>query len=289
MIKVFTNRKDFDHYRNSLTHHSIGLVPTLGNLHKGHLSLIEKSVEENTVTIVTIFVNPKQFGPTEDFEKYPRTLDDDLAKISSLAFLITNKKEIAVYAPQSIAGIYPDGFSSTISVGDLKNKLEGAIRSTHFDGVTTVVYRLFAIARATNAYFGQKDFQQCLIIKKMVSDLELPITIHVMPIIRNSEGLALSSRNQYLSDSERVMALTLPHALQKIEQLLLEKKETKPFIDECLADKRWDYLEVLDSRTLETITEATREFLIIGAFRLGTTRLLDNILVATSSGNEKTC
>lgn len=279
MIKLFTNRKDFDHYRNAISHQSIGLVPTMGNLHKGHLSLIEKSIEENLVTIVTIFVNPKQFGPTEDFDKYPRTLDEDLAKISSLALLITNKKDIVVYAPKTNEGIYPEGFSSTISVGEIKNKLEGAIRSTHFDGVTTVVYRLFAIAKASHAYFGQKDFQQCQIIKKMVHDLELPIKIHVMPIIRNSEGLALSSRNQYLSETQRTEALILPHTLQKIERSLAEGQDPAAFIAETLKDKRWDYLEVLDAATLDKQNDKTKDLVIIGAFRLGQTRLLDNIAV----------
>jgi pantoate--beta-alanine ligase len=248
----------------------------MGNLHKGHLSLIEKSIEENTVTIVTIFVNPKQFGPTEDFDKYPRTLDDDLAKISSLAILIPKTKDIVVFAPKSAQDIYPEGFSSTISIGELKTKLEGAVRSTHFDGVTTVVYRLFAIARAGHAYFGQKDFQQCVIIKKMVKDLEIPIKIHIMPTIRNSEGLALSSRNQYLSDSERSEALILP-------QTNNESAET--LIKESLTDKRWDYLEVLDSDTLEAPTEKSSELLVVAAFRLGQTRLLDNILVTKALGN----
>lgn len=285
MIKLFNKRSDFDHYRNSLSHQSIGLVPTMGNLHKGHLSLIEKSIEENTVTIVTIFVNPKQFGPNEDFESYPRTLDDDLAKISSLAILIAKTKDIAVFAPQSVQDIYPEGFSSTISIGELRKKLEGAVRSTHFDGVTTVVYRLFTIARAGHAYFGQKDFQQCLIIKKMVRDLEIPIKIHVMPTIRNSEGLALSSRNQYLSESERSEALILPQTLQKIAEKLSKNENAEALIKESLSDKRWDYLEVLDSDTLEASTDKSSELLVIAALRLGQTRLLDNILVTKAAGN----
>ena len=284
MIKVFTNRKDFDHYRNSLSTQTIGLVPTMGNLHKGHVSLIEKSVEENDVTIVTIYVNPKQFGPNEDFDKYPRTLDADLSKISGVALLIDAKKDIVVYAPKTDEGIYPEGFSTTISVGPMTQKFEGAVRPTHFDGVTTVVYRLFAITKAHTAYFGQKDVQQCLIIKKMVADLQIPIKIHIMPIVRNSEGLALSSRNQYLSDSERVDALVLPHTLQKVEKLIRTKQDYKSFIADVTADKKWDYLEVLDSTNLETPNDKTQEFVIVAAYRLGTTRLLDNILVPVSTG-----
>lgn len=281
MIKLFTNRKDFDYFRNALTTESIGLVPTMGNLHKGHISLLEKSIEENDVAIVTIYVNPKQFGPNEDFDKYPRTLDDDIAKISAVALLLDKKKEIVVYAPNTDEGIYPEGFSTNISMGTMTQKLEGAVRPTHFDGVTTVVYRLFAITRAHQAYFGQKDVQQCLIIKKMVHDLEIPIKINIMPIIRNSEGLALSSRNQYLSESERTEALVLPHTLQKVEKLIRTKQDYKTFAQEAKAnDKKWDYLEILDSQNLEAPTDKTREVVIVAAYRMNSARLLDNILVS---------
>lgn len=279
MIKVFTKRSDFDHYRKTINGKSIGLVPTMGNLHKGHLSLIERSTEENDVTIVTIFVNPKQFGPTEDFDKYPRTLDDDLGKISTIALLLEARKDLVVFAPASNDEIYPAGFSCSISVGELKNKLEGAIRSTHFDGVTTVVYRLFVIARADNAYFGQKDFQQCVIIKKMVHDLEIPVKIHMMPIIRNSEGLALSSRNQYLDEAQRSLALTLPRTLQHVEKLIKNEEDTRSFISETLKDSRWDYLEILNPDTLDQARPGDLRVVIVGAFRVGTTRLLDNILI----------
>lgn len=285
MIKVFTTRKDFDHYRNALKSEKIGLVPTMGNLHKGHLSLIEKSTEENDVTIVTIFVNPKQFGPNEDFDKYPRTLDEDLAKISSVALLISAQKEIAVFAPGSNEEIYPEGFSTMISVGPMTQKFEGSVRPTHFDGVTTVVYRLFTITRAHIAYFGQKDVQQCLIIKKMVKDLDIKIKIHIMPIVRNAEGLALSSRNQYLSESERAEALTLPQTLVKIEKLIRTKQDYKTFVSDVLKnDKRWDYLEILDSDNMEAPSAKTQELVIVAAFRSGTTRLLDNILVPVHAG-----
>ena len=279
MIKLFTNRKDFDYFRNELTTQSIGLVPTMGNLHKGHLSLLEKAISENDVAIVTIYVNPKQFAPNEDFDKYPRTLDDDIAKISSVAMLLDKKKEIVVYAPSSDQEIYPTGFSTTISVGAMTQKLEGAIRPTHFDGVTTVVFRLFAITKAHQAYFGQKDVQQCLIIQKMVHDLQIPIKINIMPIVRNSEGLALSSRNQYLSETERTEALILPHTLQKIEKLIRSKQDYKSFVEEILKDKNWDYLEILDSKNLELPTDRTQEVVILAAYHMSSTRLLDNILV----------
>lgn len=285
MIKIFTNLKDFTHFRNSLKDESIGLVPTMGNLHKGHISLIEKSRADNDVTVVTIFVNPKQFGPNEDFDKYPRTLDEDIAKISALAMQSEIKKEIVVYAPQTNEGIYPKDFSTTISVGAMTQKFEGAVRPTHFDGVTTVVYQLFSITKAHTAYLGQKDVQQCLIIKKLVLDLNIPIKLEIMPIVRNSEGLALSSRNQYLSESERLQALALPQTLQKIEKLIRTKQDYKTFIADTLKnDNKWDYLEVLDSANLETSSAFTTELVLLAAYRVGTTRLLDNILVPVNEG-----
>ncbi len=287
MIKVFTTKFDFEHYRqNVIVDKTIGLVPTMGNLHKGHLSLVERSAHDNDVTIITIFVNPTQFGPTEDFAKYPRTLDDDLSKISSIALLIDAKKDIVVFAPKSPEEIYPKGFSSTISVGEITTKIEGKIRPTHFDGVSTVVYKLFNLSKAHNAYFGQKDFQQCLVIKKMVLDLDLPVKIHIMPIIRNAEGLALSSRNQFLSESERTEALIFPQSLIKIEKLIRTNQNYQALINELKIDSRWDYLHVLDAHTLEEpIKEESLEIVIIGAFKLGTTRLLDNILVTLNKEN----
>lgn len=282
MIKIFTTIKDYTHYRNTLQHDSVGIVPTMGNLHEGHLSLLKKSMEDNTVSVITIFVNPKQFGPSEDFDKYPRTLDADLAKISNLALHAKNiDKEIVVYAPIDNEQIYPQGFNTVIRVLGVTEKLEGSRRPTHFDGVTTVVYRLFKIINAKNAYFGQKDFQQCVVIKKMVQDLSLDINLHIMPIIRNSEGLALSSRNQYLSESERSEALHLSKTLKQIEMFIKNKKDYAALINAELTNKKWDYLEVLNAFNLETPDEHSSELVIIGVYKLGNTRLLDNILVQT--------
>jgi pantoate--beta-alanine ligase len=277
MIKIFTTLKDFQHFRKNLGNSKVGIVPTMGNLHEGHLSLLKKSIEENDISVISIFVNPKQFGPTEDFNTYPRTLDQDIAKISNIAF--NAKSETVVFAPTSVEDIYPTGFNTTISVKGVTSKLEGSFRPTHFDGVTTVVYRLFSIIKPHNAYFGQKDFQQCVVIKKMIDDLGLDINFIRMPIIRNSEGLALSSRNQYLSESERSHALILSKTLKKIENLILQKADYHPFINECLTDKNWDYLEVLDARDLSEPKRDSREIVVIGTYRIGTTRLLDNIVV----------
>jgi pantoate--beta-alanine ligase len=283
MIKVFTTQKDFLHFRSSLKGKTIGLVPTMGNLHAGHISLLEQSAEENDISIVTIFVNPKQFGPNEDFNKYPRTLNEDIAKISATALLINAKKEIVVFAPNNNDEIFNDAFSTTISVGPITKILEGSIRPTHFDGVTTVVYKLFSLTKPTVSYFGQKDFQQCLVIKKMVKDLDLSTQIKIMPIFRSKEGLALSSRNQYLSDTDLKEALYLPQSLIEIEKLLLDKKDYLQFRDSLLKDqtfgKRWDYCEILDAETLAPLTPATKQAVIVAAFRCQSTRLLDNRLV----------
>ncbi len=282
MIKIFTTLKDYNSYRNKFGNDSsIGIIPTMGNLHEGHISLLRKSVEENDVSVITIFVNPKQFGPTEDFDKYPRTLDADINKISGVAIQAGPEKEIVVFAPASIEEIYPSGFSTTIHVAGVTERLEGAVRPTHFDGVTTVVYRLFKTVKATNAYFGQKDYQQCLVVKKMVTDLGLDINLHIMPIIRNAEGLALSSRNQYLNEQERSEALHLSRTLKKIENMIKNKEDFRALVDFELTNSKWDYLQVLNADTLETPDEKTKDLIIIGVYRLGSTRLLDNILVQT--------
>lgn len=282
MIKIFTTKKDYDHFRKSLKHDSVGIIPTMGNLHEGHLSLLKKSMEDNIVSVITIFVNPKQFGPNEDFDKYPRTLDADVAKISNIALhLKSPDKKIVVFAPISIEQIYPEGFNTVIAVKGVTETLEGARRPGHFDGVTTVVYRLFKIINAKNAYFGQKDFQQCVVVKKMIEDLGLEINFNIMPIIRNTEGLALSSRNQYLNELERIEALHLSKALKKIEMLIKNKADYKSYIEQELTNEKWDYLEVLNAENLSAPDESTTNLVIIGVYKLGNTRLLDNILVQT--------
>jgi len=280
MIKLIDSKKELQAYLNLIKNKSIGLVPTMGNLHEGHISLLKKSIEENDISVLTIFVNPTQFGPNEDFAKYPRTLDQDLSKIENLILHINDsQKEVIVFAPSSNTEIYPPGFTTSISIGAMKEKLCGKVRPTHFDGVTTVVFKIFKLINPTKAYFGQKDFQQCAIIKKMIFDLELPIEMKVMPIIRNSLGLALSSRNQYLTEKEMNDALHLPKTLKHIVELSSENKNIDDFIAQELKDERWDYLEVLDSTTLEKENSTTTELVIVGALKINKTRLLDNILV----------
>lgn len=279
MMKVFTKKIELTNYLFEIKNKSLGLVPTMGNLHLGHLSLLNQSVLENDVSVITIFVNPTQFGPNEDFNKYPRTLDQDLNLIESIALKLNDSKEIIVFGPESIAEIYPDGFSTSISVGEIKTILCGKFRPTHFDGVTTVVYKLFQIINPKKAYFGQKDYQQCVVIKKMVKDLEIKIHIKVMPIIRNHDGLALSSRNQYLSDKEKEEGLKLYKSINKIKELILENKNYQSFLSECLTDTRFDYLEVLNADDLTAPSKETKILVIVGAFRIGSTRLLDNMLI----------
>lgn len=270
---------------------TVGLVPTMGNLHEGHISLLEKSLLENELTILTIFVNPKQFGPNEDFQKYPRTLDDDVAKITKLFFEFSNKHEnltrsVLIFAPQSEEEIYNKGFSSLISVGAITQILCGKFRPTHFDGVTTVVYKLFKITEPDNAYFGQKDYQQCIVIQKMVDDLELGIKLHFYPIIRNANGLALSSRNQYLSEKDQEEALKLHRSLIILkniflaeESLMVAMEKASRLQNEFLQDTRYDYLEILDGNTLLKVTEQTTKIAILGVLRLNGTRLLDNEVI----------
>lgn len=286
MFNQILTLTDLNHWHDENTS-QIGLVPTMGNLHEGHLSLVEESLRENPVTMVTIFVNPKQFGPNEDFDSYPRTLARDCDLLKELQSKYPDK-ELVIYSPKSNEEIYPEGFKTTISIGKITEILCGADRPGHFDGVTTVVYRLFAVSKASKAYFGQKDYQQVCVIQRMVTDLSLPVELKIMPISRDQDGLARSSRNQYLSVSDREQGLTLPRTLELIEKKLVESSwlnsgvHINEILETTLSDKRWNYLEVLDSKTLEAVSEQTTEVVIAGAFKVGKTRLIDNRLVKIS-------
>ncbi len=288
MIEILRTTKQFDIFRKIYENKAVGFVPTMGNLHKGHFSLAKESLRNNDLTIVSIFVNPKQFGPSEDYEKYPRTLGEDTANLKELfrsENLMNSDKRLAIFAPESIAEIYPPGFSTVISLPVLSNKLCGLNRPGHFDGVSTVVYSLFSIVKPNKTYFGQKDYQQYLIIKKMIEDLRLDIQIIPMPIKRDNDGLAFSSRNQYLSKEERIAALELPRTLSEIKNIIktnlwpVAKTKTDALIKEKLSNKNWDYLSVLDIVNLEEPKEGTYTVGIFGALRQGSTRLIDNKLV----------
>lgn len=257
---------------------SISLVPTMGYLHEGHASLIRAARKHTDVVVVSIFVNPVQFGPKEDFEKYPRDMKRDEA-------LATAAGADIVFAP-SAKDMYPDGYSTYVNVERLTDVLCGASRPGHFKGVATVVAKLFEIVRPEIAYFGQKDAQQAMVIKKMAADLNTGIEIKVLPIIRESDGLAMSSRNIYLSESERKDALVLHEALKKAEAMIKSgEREAKKIIRamkeliSAIPSAKADYISIVDITNLKGIKVLSGEVLVALAVFIGKTRLIDNILM----------
>lgn len=257
----------------------IGLVPTMGALHLGHLSLAIAAKNECDVTVVSDFVNPKQFAPGEDYDQYPRALDADITLLSQVG-------SDFIFAP-SPAAMYPRGFNANVHVGGVSEILEGAFRPTHFDGVCTVVLKLFNITRAEVAYFGQKDYQQVAVVKKMASDLNLQTQIVMRPTIRERDGLAISSRNQYLSADEREQALVLSKSLSKAEELIhAGERDASVVLDEMRAiiktapSAQIDYLHIGDPDTLLEMERIAGNVVVLVAVRIGTTRLIDNKLVA---------
>jgi len=256
---------------------TVGFVPTMGNLHGGHLSLVELAQQRCDKVVVSVFVNPMQFGPDEDFDCYPRTFQADSEKLVALSVDV-------VYVP-SVAEMYPNGLTqSVVSVPPaLTGLLEGASRPGHFDGVSTVVCKLFNMVQADVAVFGQKDYQQLRVIQQMVQDLNMPIDVVSAPIARDEDGLALSSRNQYLSKAERVIAPKLSVALQDIALAIesgndnftaLTEVATQRLLDEGF--DAVDYLQVCDAKTLQAAERDCQSLVILAVARLGSTRLLDN-------------
>ncbi|MBI4686455.1 MAG: pantoate--beta-alanine ligase [Nitrospirae bacterium] len=260
---------------------TIGFVPTMGALHEGHLSLVRQTKAENDIVVVSIFVNPTQFGPKEDFNKYPRDVEGDLSKLSPIGV-------DAVFIPGA-SEIYPNGFSASINIGSIGDILCGASRHGHFNGVATVVAKLFNIVMPDRAYFGQKDFQQTVVIKKLVMELNFDIDVIVCPTVREPDGLAMSSRNSYLNEAERKAAGILYKALKHGEGLILNnvkdasrvKSEIEALIKtEPLAEI--EYAEIIDAATLEKIDDIKSIAAISLAVRIGTTRLIDNLVVVLS-------
>jgi len=257
---------------------TIGFIPTMGALHEGHLSLIRKAREENDVVVVSIFVNPAQFGPKEDLSKYPRPLKRDLSLCKSAGVDY-------VFYP-GVKDMFKEGFSTYIDVETLSGVFCGKSRPGHFRGVATVVAKFFNIIRPDNAYFGQKDAQQAIIIKRMAGDLNFPVRIKVMPVVRQEDGLALSSRNIYLKSRERKSALVL-HKSLKLAELLIGNGaiHVSVIIDRMrrliLKDKaaRIDYIAIVDPENLEPLKKISGKCLIILAVWIGKTRLIDNSLV----------
>ena len=262
--------------RNSLDE-SLGFVPTMGYLHEGHISLVKKAREENTTVAASIFVNPAQFGPGEDFESYPRDTERDLKLLEPYTNI--------VFMP-SADDLYPAGYNSWIDVEGLTDKLEGASRPTHFRGVTTIVAKLFNIIRPTRSYFGQKDAQQLAVIKKMVKDLDMNLEVIACPTIREPDGLAMSSRNSYLKPDERKAATVLYQSLKLAEKLYSEgERDSTKIRREMTALIRQqpaaniDYISVADNETLGEVEEITRPVLVSLAVKIGKPRLIDNIVL----------
>ncbi|MFH1593122.1 MAG: pantoate--beta-alanine ligase [Candidatus Omnitrophota bacterium] len=256
----------------------VGFVPTMGYLHDGHMSLIRSAKKQSDIVIASIFVNPIQFAPGEDFAKYPRdsARDEGLAKNCGVDVLFCPKPE----------EMYPDGFSTYVNVEGLTSGLCGRSRSGHFRGVTTVVLKLLEIIRPDIAYFGQKDAQQAIVIKKMIEDLNMDMVLKILPTLREADGLAMSSRNAYLSKAERRDANVLFKALKLAEEMVDQGERNSRKIIEDMRDlikdspsAKIDYVSIVDTTRLEDVSEIDGEVLIALALRIGKTRLIDNVIL----------
>ena len=261
----------------------VGLVPTMGALHEGHLSLVRAALGQCQAVAVSIFVNPAQFGPREDLSRYPRAMEKDAALLEQLGVHY-------LFAPQP-AEIYPGGFRTYVNVESWSERLEGRSRPGHFRGVTTVVLKLLEIVQPHFAYFGRKDAQQARLIRQMVCDLNLDTEIVVRPIVREADGLAMSSRNAYLNRDERRAATVLHRALDAVRREIaggerdaqhLQAAMRKVLDAEPLAST--DYAEIVDAETLEPVTRLRRSCLVLLAVFVGTTRLIDNLLIEEDAG-----
>lgn len=273
-MKVLKTIVELRCWRESLRG-SVGFAPTMGNLHHGHLACLETAQQGTDHSVVSIFVNPTQFAPTDDFAKYPRTLEQDLELLMAAGC-------DAVFAPD-IQEMYPDGASTKVIAGSMANGLEGDFRPGHFDGVATICLKLFQLVQPSVVGMGCKDLQQLRVIQQMVRDFNLPVEIAAVPTCREESGLALSSRNRYLSDSDKVQALQLYQGLKETTRLF--KNGTDVTIAEtkttaALTENGWnvDYIAIRDALTLSPITPATIDVAVLGAARIGGVRLIDNIV-----------
>ncbi|MDR2755879.1 MAG: pantoate--beta-alanine ligase [Planctomycetaceae bacterium] len=260
----------------------IGFVPTMGALHDGHLSLVKTANQCCDSVLVSIFVNPTQFGVNEDFHQYPRSLEDDLRLLQTVG-------SPEVFVP-NVTEMYQTGFDVSVHVGGVSQPFEGKIRPTHFDGVATVVLKLFLASGADVAFFGQKDFQQVCVVRKMVTDLNVPVEVVVCPIIREPDGLAMSSRNKYLSKPQRSQAVVLSQSLILAEKMILDEKIRDVEIVrkkirskiETAPDMKIDYIAIADPKTLHELTIINFDTVILIAAGIGTTRLIDNVIITTT-------
>jgi len=256
----------------------VGFVPTMGYLHEGHLALVKKARAENSSVVVSIFVNPTQFGPQENYEKYPHDHELDLS-------ILEKEKTDIVFMP-SVTEMYPPQFNSWVEVSKVTERLEGATRPIHFRGVTTVVAILFNIVEPTRAYFGQKDAQQLVVIKKMVADLNMNLEVVTVPTVREPDGLAMSSRNIHLNPQQRRAALVLYQALSLAQQLWSQgEKDAERIRQEIVALIKKqpladiDYVSIADNETLDELDTVKSPALVSLAVRIGKTRLIDNIVL----------
>ncbi len=257
---------------------SIGFVPTMGYLHEGHLSLVRESIQKTDVTVVSIFVNPTQFGPAEDFKEYPRDLDRD-------SEILEKEGADYLFVPEADE-IYPQGYKTYVEVHDLQEKLCGRSRPSHFQGVCTVVLKLFNIINPDASFFGQKDAQQAIILKKMVKELNLELKIDVLPIIREEDGLALSSRNKYLTPEERKAALVLSKSLKEAESMMEKGQRDSAAIIKRMKEiigleplVKIDYVEIVDMDNLDPVSRIEKEALAAIAAFIGKVRLIDNTIL----------
>jgi len=276
-VKVVETIADLKSLRPRLAE-PVGFVPTMGYLHEGHLALVRQAKMENPSVVVSIFVNPTQFGPEEDFNKYPRDPKRDLA--------LLEKERVDIVFMPSVAEMYPPQFNSWVEVGKVAERLEGSFRPGHFRGVATVVARLFDIVQPDKAYFGQKDAQQLVVIKKMVADIDINLQVVAVPTVREPDGLAMSSRNTYLNPEERKAAVVLYQALTLAQKLwaqgekdaqTIRQQMTELIQKQPLADI--DYISIADAETLEELDEVRPPALVSLAVRIGKTRLIDNVVL----------
>jgi pantoate--beta-alanine ligase len=261
---------------------TLGFVATMGALHEGHLSLVRASKARCDVTAVSIFVNPLQFGPAEDLDKYPRTLERDAALLEQLGTDL-------LFTP-GVEEMYPQGAQTYVLVEELSNKLDGASRPGHFRGVATAVAKLFEIVRPDFAFFGQKDAAQVAVLRKLANDLDMDVEIVVCPIVRERDGLAMSSRNAYLTFEQRQEALVLHRSLLRVQTAVEQGEHDSAKLIEIgkqvmaeEAGARLDYFAIVDPDTLEAVADVSRGALVAVAAYVGATRLIDNILITASS------
>ncbi len=276
-MKVIDRIGDMKRLRLKITE-PVGFVPTMGFLHEGHLSLVRQARADNPSVVVSIFVNPTQFSPQEDFNRYPRNPERALA-------LLETEGADTVFMP-SAAEMYPDQFDSWVEVGGLTQRLEGASRPGHFRGVTTIVAKLFNIVQPTRAYFGQKDAQQAAVIKKMTADLNMNVEIVTLSTVREPDGLAMSSRNSHLSPEQRRAAVVLYKALSLAQKLWSQGEENAQTIRQQMAEliqkeplAEIEYISIAHAETLDELDNVSSPALVSLAVKIGNTRLIDNVVL----------